>query len=161
MTSGDCLPHGPCAPPNQVLSSLAPHSLVRADGQRHVLTDAGLRCLARRDRADMGPVVGRWSARKRRRRNAKASVYAGTALRAIASQMEHHDAIDGFAAERCQLYLPACCLTRWSTTVILAACATVTLAAQSSVYLSFVTVVVVAFVPVQYGFGNLARRTPI
>ena len=46
----------------------------------------------------MGPVVGRWSARKRRRRNARVPVYAGTALRAIASQMEHHDAITGFAA---------------------------------------------------------------
>ena len=57
---------------NQVLSSLARHSLVRADGQRHVLTDEGLRCLARRDRAAVGPVVGRWSARKRRRRNARA-----------------------------------------------------------------------------------------
>ena len=83
---------------NQVLSSLAGHSLVRADGQRHVLTDEGLRCLARRDRAAVGPVIGRWSARKRRRRNAKAPVYAGTALRSIASQMEHHDAITGFAA---------------------------------------------------------------
>ena len=83
---------------SQVLSSLAGHSLVRADGQRHVLTDEGLRCLARRDRAAVGPVVGRWSARKRRRRNAGALVYAGTALRAIASQMEHHDAITGFAA---------------------------------------------------------------
>ena len=83
---------------NQVLSSLARHSLVRPDGQRHVLTDEGLGCLARRDRAAVGPVVGRWSARKRRRRNAKAPVYAGTALRAIASQMEHHDAITGFAA---------------------------------------------------------------
>ena len=83
---------------NQVLNSLAGHSLVRADGQRHALTDEGLRCLARRDRAAVGPVVGRWSARKRRRRNAKAPVYAGTALRSIASQMEHHDAITGFAA---------------------------------------------------------------
>ena len=83
---------------NQVLSSLAGHSLVRADGQRHVLTDEGLRCLARRDRAAVGPVVGRWSARKRRRRNTNAPIYAGTALRAIASQMEHHDAITGFAA---------------------------------------------------------------
>ena len=83
---------------NQVLSSLARHSLVRTDGQRHVLTDDGLRCLARRDRAAVGPVVGRWSARKRRRRNAKAPVYAGTAMRSIASQMEHHDAITGFAA---------------------------------------------------------------
>ncbi len=83
---------------NQVLSSLAGHSLMRTDGQRHVLTDEGLRCLARRDRAAIGPVLGRWSARKRRRRNARAIVYAGTALRAIASQMEHHDAITGFAA---------------------------------------------------------------
>ena len=83
---------------NQVLSSLTGHSLVRTDVQRHVLTDDGLRCLARRDRAAVGPVVGRWSARKRRRRNAKAPVYAGTALRSIASQMEHHDAITGFAA---------------------------------------------------------------
>ena len=31
---------------NQVLSSLAGHSLVRTDVQRHVLTDEGLRCLA-------------------------------------------------------------------------------------------------------------------
>ena len=82
---------------NQVLSSLAGHSLVCADGQRHALTDEGLRYLARRDRAAVGPVVGRWSARKRRR-NANAPVYAGTALRSIASQMEHHDAITGFAA---------------------------------------------------------------
>ena len=83
---------------NQVLNSLVGHALVRADGQRHVLTDDGLRCLAQRDRAAVGPVVGRWSARKRRRRNTRAPVYAGTALRAIASQMEHHDAITGFAA---------------------------------------------------------------
>ena len=83
---------------NQVLNSLAGHSLVRAEGQRHVLTDEGLRCLARRDRAAIGPLVGRWSAKKRRRRNTRAIVYTGTALRAIASQMEHHDAITGFAA---------------------------------------------------------------
>ncbi len=83
---------------NQVLSSLGGHSLVRSEGQRHLLTDDGLRCLARRDRAAIGPLVGRWSARKRRRRNTRALVYAGTALRAIASQMEHHDAITGFAA---------------------------------------------------------------
>ncbi len=83
---------------NQVLSSLAGHSLVRTEGQRHVLTDDGLRCLARRDRAAIGPLVGRWSARKRRRRNTRVPVYVGTALRSIASQMEHHDAITGFAA---------------------------------------------------------------
>ena len=83
---------------NQVLSSLADHSLVRADGKRHVLADEGLRCLARRDRAAVGPILGRWSARKRRRRNAGTPVYTGTALRAIASQLEHHDAVTGFAA---------------------------------------------------------------
>ena len=48
--------------------------------------------------ADGGPLERRWSARKRRRRNTNAPVYAGTALRAIASQMEHHDAITNFAA---------------------------------------------------------------
>ena len=83
---------------NQVFNSLTSHSLVRAEGQRHALTDEGLRYLARRDRAAVGLVIGRWSARKRRRRNTRAPVYAGTALRAIASQMEHHDAITGFAA---------------------------------------------------------------
>ena len=41
---------------NQVLSSLAGHSLVQANGQRHVLTDEGLRYLARRT----GPPWGRW-----------------------------------------------------------------------------------------------------
>ena len=83
---------------NQILNSLAGHSLVRLDVQRHALTDEGLRYLARRDRAAVGPVVGRWSARKRRRRNTKAPAYVGTALRSIASQMEHRDAITGFAA---------------------------------------------------------------
>ena len=83
---------------NQVLNSLTGHSLVRADGQRHALTDEGLSYLARRDRAAVGPVLGRWSTRKRRRRNSAVPVYAGTALRAIASQMPHHDAITGFAS---------------------------------------------------------------
>ena len=83
---------------NQVLRSLTRHALVRTEGERRVLTDEGLSYLARRDRAAVGPVLGRWSARKRLRSNATTPVYAGTALRAIASQMEHHDAITGFAA---------------------------------------------------------------
>ena len=83
---------------NQVLNSLTGHFLVFTDGQRHALTDEGLSYLARRDRAAVGPMMGRWSARKRLRRNTTTPVYAGTALRAIASQMEHHDAITGFAA---------------------------------------------------------------
>ena len=51
---------------NQVLRSLADHSLVRSENQRHVLTDEGLRYLARRDRAAVRIALGRWSARKRR-----------------------------------------------------------------------------------------------
>ena len=89
---------------NQVIRSMTLHALVRMEGQRHALTDEGLSYLARRDRAAVGPVLGRWSARKRRRRNARAPVYAGTALRAIASQMEHHDAITGFAPRS----MPSC-----------------------------------------------------
>ena len=42
---------------NQVLRVLAEHGLIRADGQKHVLTDEGLTCLARRDRAAVGQVL--------------------------------------------------------------------------------------------------------
>ena len=52
---------------NQVLRALSKRSLVRADEQRHVLTDDGLRYLARRDRASVGAVLGRWSAYRRKR----------------------------------------------------------------------------------------------
>ena len=83
---------------NQVLQSLTQRALVRTDGQCHVLTGEGLTYLARRDRAAVRMVLGRWSARQRRPRNGKARGYAGSALRAVASQMEHHDALAGFAA---------------------------------------------------------------
>ena len=91
---------------NQVLGSLSQRALVRTDacpgprhgGQRHVLTNDGLTYLARRDRAALRMVLGRWSARKRRPLNSKGRGYAGSALRAITSQMEHHDALTGFAA---------------------------------------------------------------
>ena len=83
---------------NQVLRSLADRSLVRCDNQRHVLTGDGLTYLARRDRASLRMILGRWSARKRRPRNGRVRGYAGSALRSIASQMEHHDALTGFAA---------------------------------------------------------------
>ena len=85
---------------NQVLQSLTGRGLVRTDLQRHVLTGDGLTYLARRDRAAVSVrmILGRWSARKRRPRNGKARGYAGSALRTIASQMEHHDALTGFAA---------------------------------------------------------------
>ena len=83
---------------NQVLQSLTGRGLIRTDNQRHVLTREGLTYLARRDRAALRMILGRWSARQRRPRNGKGRGYAGSALRAIASQMEHHDALTGFAA---------------------------------------------------------------
>ena len=50
---------------NQVLRSLAQQSLVRTDRLRHLLTNDGLTYLARRDRAAVRMVLGRWSARRR------------------------------------------------------------------------------------------------
>ena len=47
---------------NQVIRSLADYGLIRADGESHVLTDEGLTCLARRDRAAVGQVLDRWTA---------------------------------------------------------------------------------------------------
>ena len=83
---------------NQVLQFLTGRGLIRTDRQRHVLTNDGLTYLALRDRAAVRMVLGRWSARQRRPRNGRARGYAGSALRAVASQMEHHDALTGFAA---------------------------------------------------------------
>ena len=80
---------------NQVLRSLSQHGLVRADGNLHVLTDEGLTYLARRDRAAVGLTLDRWSAEPS---YSNASVYAGTALRALASQLRHHEGVTGFAA---------------------------------------------------------------
>ncbi len=80
---------------NQVLRSLSQHGLVRADGNLHVLTDEGLTYLARRDRAAVALTLDRWSAEPS---YSNASVYAGTALRALASQLRHHAGVTGFAA---------------------------------------------------------------
>ena len=82
-------------PANQVIRSLANHGLIRADGQLHVLTDQGLTCLARRDRAAVGQALDRWSAEPSR---SNPHVYAGTALRALASQPDHHSALITLAA---------------------------------------------------------------
>ena len=71
----------------QVIQSLTDLSLARDERGRIVLTDHGLRCLARRDRLAVRMALGRWSARQRRRsRGAAPPVYAGTALRSLASQ---------------------------------------------------------------------------
>ena len=83
---------------NQVLRSLTQRGLIRTDDQRHVLTNDGMTYLARRDRAALRIILGRWSARQRHSRNGRVRGYAGSALRAITSQMEHHDALTGFAA---------------------------------------------------------------
>ena len=80
---------------NQVLRALTGLALVRADGPLHVLTGEGLKCLARRDRAAVGQVLGRWSAAPSRH---KPHLYAGTALRAVASQPDHHAALTTLAA---------------------------------------------------------------
>ena len=80
---------------NQMLRSLAQHGLVRADEPLHMLTDEGLTYLARRDRAAVGLTLDRWSPQPA---HPNLSVYAGTALRALASQMRHHAGLTGFAA---------------------------------------------------------------
>ena len=81
---------------NQVIRSLAMHGLIRADGESHVLTDEGLTYLARRDRASVGQVLDRWTAEPSL---SNLQVYAGTALRAMASQPEHHAALTTLAAK--------------------------------------------------------------
>ena len=61
----------------------------------HILTDAGLTWLAHRDRDSMGQVLDRWTAEPSLN---NPQVYAGTALRALASQMRHHWGVINFAA---------------------------------------------------------------
>ena len=80
---------------NQVLRSLSQRSLVRADGPLHVLTDEGLTYLARRDRVAVGLTLDRWSPEPS---YSNPDVYAGTALRALASQLRHHAGVVNFTA---------------------------------------------------------------
>lgn len=80
---------------NQVLRSLRQHDLVREDDSRLMLTDRGLTCLARRDRAAVGLILDRWTPQPA---VANPQVYAGSALRALASQMRHHCGVTDFAA---------------------------------------------------------------
>ena len=79
---------------NQVRRSLTQHGLVRTDEPLHMLTDEGLTYLARRDRAAVGLTLDRWSAEPL---YLNADVYAGTAVRALASQLRHHAGVVGFA----------------------------------------------------------------
>ena len=80
---------------NQVLRSLGQHGLVRTDEPLHMLTDEGLTYLARRDRAAVGLTLDRWSAEPL---YLNADIYAGTAVRALASQLQHHAGVVDFAA---------------------------------------------------------------
>ena len=80
---------------NQVLRSLSQHGLARTDEPQHMLSDEGLTYLARRDRAAVGLTLDRWSAEPL---YLNADIYAGTAVRALASQMRHHAGVIDFAA---------------------------------------------------------------
>ena len=80
---------------NQALQSLRQRGLVRADGPLHMLTDEGLTYLARRDRAAVGLTLNQWSPEPS---YVNSGIYAGTALRALASQLRHHAGVTGFAA---------------------------------------------------------------
>ena len=80
---------------NQVLRSLSQHGLVRADEPLHMLTDEGLTYLARRDRAAVGLTLDRWSAEPL---YLNADIYAGTAVRALASQPRHHAGVIDFVS---------------------------------------------------------------
>ena len=80
---------------NQVIRSLRQHDLVRENASLLMLTDEGLTYLARRDRAAVGLTLDQWSAEPS---HANPSAYTGTALRALASQRQHHAGVVGFAA---------------------------------------------------------------
>ena len=86
----------------QALRSLRRRALVRAEGPRYVLTDDALKYLAHRDRAAVGPTLSQWSAQASIRppepTNGLAPAYAGTALRALATQPAHQAALTDFAA---------------------------------------------------------------
>ena len=83
---------------NQVLRSLTKRALVKTEGKRHVLTDDGLRCLPRRDRASVSMILRRWTAERHYGDNGKTPVCHGSSLRDITSQMDHHAAVTSFAA---------------------------------------------------------------
>ena len=80
---------------NQALCPLREHQLVQEDDSRLMLTDRGLTCLARRDRAAVGLTLDRWTAQPA---VSNPKVYAGTALRALVSQPRHHGGVTNFAA---------------------------------------------------------------
>lgn len=86
----------------QALRSLLRRGLVRAEGPRYVLTDDALKYLAHRDRAAVGPTLAQWSAKISTRSphsgTGSPPAYAGTALRVLATQLQHHTGLTDFAA---------------------------------------------------------------
>ena len=80
---------------NQIPRSLAQQGLVRSDEPLHMLTNEGLTYLARRDRAAVGLTLDRWSAEPL---YLNADIYAGTAVRSLASQLRHHAGVIDFAS---------------------------------------------------------------
>ena len=80
---------------NQALRPLRERDLVQEDASRLMLTDRGLTWLARRDRAAVGLTLDRWTAQPA---VSNPKVYAGTALRALASQPRHHGGVGNLAA---------------------------------------------------------------
>ena len=78
---------------NQLLRPLRRLGLALREGEGHVLTDEGLAYLARRDRTAVGPLLDHWSAER-----TDAGVYAGTALRALASQPAHQRGLAEFVS---------------------------------------------------------------
>ncbi len=80
---------------NQVLRSLTQRGLLRTDEPLHMVTDEGLTYLARRDRVAVGLTLDRWSTEPL---HPNADIYAGTAVRALASQLRHHAGVVDFAA---------------------------------------------------------------
>ncbi len=80
---------------NQVLRSLSQHVLVRSDEPLHMLTDEGLTYLARRDRTAVGLTLDSWSAEPL---YPNADAYAGTAVRALVSQLRHHVGLVDFVS---------------------------------------------------------------
>ena len=74
---------------------MSQRGLVQADGPLHMLTNEGLTLLARRDRAAVGLNLDQWCAEPS---YSNPGVYAGTALRALASQLRHHTGVIDFAA---------------------------------------------------------------
>ncbi len=86
----------------QIVRSLTKRYLVSTHGAHHFLTDEGITCLARRDRAAVGPLLDHWTAETGYHPVSLDAhpepIYPGSTLRTIISQLEHHNGITDFAA---------------------------------------------------------------